>query len=747
MRSIFLFCVSVFISSGVFSQTVIRGWVKDSKMKPLAGASIAVKNGYDGAVADSAGNYSFSTTDKGSDTIIITIAGYDTLEKVVVLSNEPVSVNAVLKEQFNELRAVTITAGSFSAGDNKKGVVMSSLDILTTSTNADISSAMRTLPGTQQNGEQAGLFVHGGTAGETAQYMDGAIIANPYYSGGPQIMQRGRFDPRLFSGTMFATGGYSALYGNAMSSVLLMNSNDLPDKSEFEIDASPIAYLDVRTQQLAKDKQSAFGASYNYINVWPEMQALPTYYHITNTPVYHTANFYYHRKTKGGMIKYYTEFSHNDVGYQWQDIDSLYLHDRIHVKNNNWYNNLNWTQSLGNRWKMMWANSFSINGDNIERKILDNAGSPVTFDQSAFWMNNKIFNYLNTTDNLQSRLVFEKRLKHLNAVRFGGEYDYDHTNIAYNQKPVKYHDNYGALFAESDIYFTNDFMLKAGVRGERSALVGETKVTPRISTAYKVGDNAQLSAAYGIFYQKPDENYMLYNRNLKFSRSDQYILNYQRSTNNQILRVEAYYKKYSDLIKLIPATQVNDYPYNNNGNGHAEGLDLFWKDQKTFPFKYWLSYSYIYTRRNFLNYATALQPDFITPHTFSAVVQQFIPNIKTQVNFSYSFATGRPYYYFQPDLNSRTYSLTHQEKTSDYNNLDFSIDYLPDFAKKNKKMTVMFVATVKNILGLQQLYTYNYSYNGSYKQPVWPISKQQYFIGVFFNFGKDRSQEIINENM
>src|SRR5690606_28888139 len=102
-----------------------------------------------------------------------------------------------------------------------------------------------------------------------------------------------------------------------------------------------------------------------------------------------------------------------------------------------------------------------------------------------------------------------------------------------------------------------------------------------------------------------------------------------------------------------------------------------------------------HTRRKFLNYPTSLQPDFITPHTFSAVLQQFIPNIKTQVNFSYSFATGRPYYYFQPDLEKHAYQLKKQGKSSDYNNLDFSIDYLPDFGKTNKKMTVMFVATIK----------------------------------------------------
>ena len=250
-RGFLLFLSGLFVLK-ISAQTTVQGWVRDNKMRPLIGANVSVKNGYDGAITDSSGNYRFSTTDQGTDTLVFSAAGYGDLEKVVTLTGQPVILPIVLKEAFNELKAVTITAGAFSAGDNKKGVVLSSLDILTTSTNADISSAMRLLPGTQQNGESSGLFVHGGTAGETAQYMDGAVIQNPYYAGGPQVMQRGRFDPRLFSGTMFATGGYSALYGNAMSSVLLMNSNDLPEKSEYEIDISPIAYVNLRTQQLAK---------------------------------------------------------------------------------------------------------------------------------------------------------------------------------------------------------------------------------------------------------------------------------------------------------------------------------------------------------------------------------------------------------------------------------------------------------------------------------------------------------------
>ncbi|HAI83438.1 MAG TPA: hypothetical protein DCL43_07205, partial [Chitinophagaceae bacterium] len=47
------------------AQTRISGKVLDTKGKPLVGASITLVNTYDGAIADSAGNFSFKTTEKG----------------------------------------------------------------------------------------------------------------------------------------------------------------------------------------------------------------------------------------------------------------------------------------------------------------------------------------------------------------------------------------------------------------------------------------------------------------------------------------------------------------------------------------------------------------------------------------------------------------------------------------------------------------------------------------------------------
>ncbi len=141
-------------------------------------------------------------------------------------------IDIVLKPEPNELTAVTITAGSFEASDTKRTTVLNPIDIVTTaSANADITSAIKTLPGAQQVGESEGLFVRGGTAQETKVFIDGTLVNNFFFSSVPGIAQRGRFSPFIFKGTVFSAGGYSALYGQALSSALILESVDLPDQS------------------------------------------------------------------------------------------------------------------------------------------------------------------------------------------------------------------------------------------------------------------------------------------------------------------------------------------------------------------------------------------------------------------------------------------------------------------------------------------------------------------------------------
>ena len=95
----------------------------------------------------------------------------------------------------------------------------------------DIYSALETLPGTQQIGETEGLFVRGGSANETKTIIDDMTVQNPFYSSVPDIPSRGRFSAFQFKGTVFSTGGYSAQYGQALSSVLVLKTQDLAPKN------------------------------------------------------------------------------------------------------------------------------------------------------------------------------------------------------------------------------------------------------------------------------------------------------------------------------------------------------------------------------------------------------------------------------------------------------------------------------------------------------------------------------------
>ena len=753
MKRTALFIALLLLAGWLRAQTPISGTVKDTKGHPIRGASIAIKNSYDGAVSDSLGKFRFKTTEKGVDTITVTNIGYNSFEQQLTIGSEPIVLNPVIKEQLNELKAVTITAGAFTAGDAKRGAVLSSLDVATTAgSNADITAALKTLPGAQQIGETEGLFVRGGAGYEAKQYIDGTLVNNPYYTSVPDIAQRGRFSPFLFQGTVFSTGGYSALYGQALSSVVLLESLDIPEKSEIDASISPIV-VGLGTQQVAKDKKSSWGFSYNYVNVglyFKAIKQVPDYFQM---PQFHNADANFRIKTKsGGIIKYYTTFAYNNLGLRRQDWDSLNMNDAFSLTNHNWYNNLSWKEYLNNGWKMNLGASYSTNLDNLGQQVQDAFNQPKSFPDSIFWMNYKQFGIDQRQDLSQIKAVFDKRLGGISSIRFGSEYWYAYNTQKYHTPEYgidtlyKFRDNYNAIFAESDIFLTNELAAKLGVRYEHSTVINKSDIAPRVSLAYKTGPDAQVSLAYGIFYQKPENSQLFYTTNVGFTQATHYIINYQKMSKDRIFRVEAYYKQYADLIKTVPINYFYS-TFDNSGSGYAKGIELFWRDKKTIKdFDYWISYSYLDTKRNYLNYTAQLMPSFAATHTASLVMKKFFTKIKSGVNLTYSYATGRPYYNFI--LNSANkYNLAESGKTKDYNSLNFSAEYVPSLGKTKSKSFLVLFASVSNVLGYNAIYGYNFSYSGLYKQPITPPATRFYFIGCFISWGVDRSQDAINNNL
>ncbi|MBP7346182.1 MAG: TonB-dependent receptor, partial [Sediminibacterium sp.] len=370
MKAILIFIAGMMLASLLKAQVLVKGTVKDNKGRILAGANIAIKDSYDGTMSDSTGSFSFKTTEKGNALLVASNIGYRTMELPVVLGTDSVVISFNLKEEINELKAVIITAGSYEASDKKKGTVLKALDIATTAgANADISATIQTLPGAQKVGEQEGLFIRGGSDEEAKIIIDGTVVNNFFYSSVPGISQRGRFSPFLFSGTVFSSGGYSALYGQALSSVLSLESLDIPEKSELQVGLSPL-FATVGLQQVANNKKSSFGFSYNWTNLAVYQKLVPQAPDFFKVPDFHTADMNYRFKTKkNGVFKVYAYYNAGALGVRNPSLDSVGLWNAFSLKNQNLFTNLSFRQFLGNGWKINIAASVSYNKDEILTQV------------------------------------------------------------------------------------------------------------------------------------------------------------------------------------------------------------------------------------------------------------------------------------------------------------------------------------------------------------------------------------------
>jgi vitamin B12 transporter len=748
MRKLSLLSALIILLQTVTAQTIVTGVVKDNKT-PIIGATIAIKESYDGTTTDSLGRFHFKTSEKGDQVLVVSAIGYKTTEHPVTLNGAPQNITVLLKEEINEMKAVVITAGTFEASDRKRATVLNSIDIVTTaSANADVTGAIKTLPGAQQVGEQEGLFVRGGTAAETKIFIDGTLVNNFFYTSEPNIATRGRFSPFIFKGTVFSAGGYSALYGQALSSALILESIDLPEQSSASLGISFIG-ASAGFQKLNKKKTASWGVNYGYTNVYLAFKILETKPDYFVTPVYHSGDANFRFKTsKSGFLKYYGYFSANKVGIRQESIDTLGYKDAFRLKNFNMYHNLSWKENLGARWKFNSGLSYTNNRDDIQGSNQDENNQDVVLTGLEYknFLLDANGNYFN------AKAVFERRLHGLSALRFGAEYNFsddkgDYTLYNGQKLPIHIQERLLAGFAETDVYLTNDLAAKVGLRTEHSHELDKVNLAPRVSLAYKVGRVGQASLAYGIFYQSPEKKYLPSPYELNFAKATHYIAQYQVVSAQQTFRTEVFYKRYQDLLKT-EGPNNQQMATSNNGFGYAQGFELFWRDRKTIKnFDYWISYSYLDTKRDFLNYPSEIEPSFATKHTANLVLKKFVTKLKTQFNANYVYATGRPYYNIRYDNQTKKYAIYDQGKTIPYTSLSFSVNYLPSVFKEGASKHNVFVFSITNLLGSKQVYGYNYSYNGLRKEPIVPTTKLFFYFGAFLSFGVDRTQDIINSNL
>lgn len=702
----------ILISATGFTQTVVSGRVTDTNGEGIPGANVSLVNTYDGASTSTDGKFSFATEETGDQIITVTFIGFKNYSKSIQLNGGSIELSVILKEEINQLDAVVISAGSFTAGEEKRRTILKAVDIATTAgATADIAGALNTLPGTQKVGESGRLFVRGGDGSETRTFIDGMMVLNAYNPSAPNTPSRGRFLPFMFKGTSFSTGGYSAEYGQALSSALVLNSKDKADMNQTDFGLLSVGGDVAHTQ--VWDRASISG-KIQYTNIRPYFGMINQRIDWIAPPESIEGSTAFRQEVgKEGMIKFFGNFNHSNYSLFQHDITDPTLKTAFDFTNNYGYGNATFTQAISKNWSARGGMAYNFNTN--EARI---GASPFTETEKG------IHSKVVAENTVSDRIELKVGLEHLSLT-------YEASRIEENssEKQIQFFSNpITAGFAEAEIYASKRFVSRVGMRAAYNGLNDKYKVDPRVSVAYKPFNEGQFSFAYGRFHQAAQNQYLRVDNNLDEEEAEHFILNYQVVNNQRTFRTELYYKKYNKLVKFIDGDVSQ---LSNGGTGYAKGFELFWRDNKSLQnVDYWISYSYLDTKRDYLNYPFAATPSFASRHNFSAVYKHFITAIKSQVGLTYSYSSPRTY----NDPNSGKFNANH---TPAYQDLSMNISYLP-------KSFLIIHLSVTNLLGRDNIFGYEFSTtpneSGLYSsRSIRQAARRFLFLGVFITLSKNKS--------
>jgi hypothetical protein len=707
----------ILLSLSLSAQSVISGKVTNNKGVPIEGANVYLEGTYDGTTTDKEGKFSFTTAETGLQTLIVSFISYEKFTMIGDISYMK-NVDIKLREDVSALDAVVLSAGTFEAGDNSKVNALKPLDVVTTaSALGDFVGALQTLPGTATVAEDGRLFVRGGEAEETQIFIDGIRVFTPYSPTTNNTPTRGRYSPFLFDGITFSTGGYSAEYGQALSSVLLLNTIDEPDQEKTDIGIMTVGGTLGNTQKWDK---SSLSINASYINLAPYIGLFPDRNDWGKPYEGLAGETVFRQKFDNGLLKLYAAFDTSNFELTQEDInydEGVYFK----MKNNNLYVNSSYQGMLSDTWTVFGGMSYTYADEDIN--IIDNDIRDQ--EHSAhfkFKLKNRVSNRL--------KLYFGSEYFTTN---FSEEYASDFvakTDYGFNN-------NVFASYAEADIIFSKAFAIKVGLRAEHTPLFNEFTISPRVSLAYKTSPKSQVSFAYGNFYQNPQSNVLKFTKNIESQQTDHYILNYQFNSEGRIFRAEAYYKDYDNLLKYDDEFTDFDTNFSNDGYGFAKGIDLFWRDNKSIKSTdYWVSYSYLDSERDYRNYPTKAQPNFANTHNLSVVGKYFIEDWKSQVGFSYAYGSGRNY--TNPNMDGFL-----NQKTKAYNNLSLNWAYLLSPQK-------ILYFSINNVTGFKNVNGYQYAnipdINGIFaSRALKPAADQFFFVGFFWTISEDNTSNQLDK--
>ncbi len=560
----------------------IYGRVLDFVSKqPIPFANIVVLGTNYGAATDINGYYRIENIPINTYQLRASVIGYNSLTQtdVVVQTGKPADINFELTPQTIELESVTVTSDFFRKNPIEVISIRNfSYEELRRSPGGfeDVIRALSVLPGVAQaDAGRNDLIVRGGAPSENLYLINGIEVPNINHfgtqgaSGGPLSY----INLDFVRETSFSTGGFSALYGDKLSSVLNINLRDgRKDKigGKGTISASQFGFnLEGPITQKSNFILSARRSYLDFIFKAADFAFVPEYYDVLLK-----ADFEPHTKNSFSFL-FISAFDNvkffNDNEDQRYDNSTVLGTDQIQYV-------------VGITYRHLFDNGFfnivlSRNYVDFDSRQSDSLLNPIFTNKSK-----------EEENSLRADLVF--KLSNKSELNFGGtakliEADYDILFPTFitsfgdslpltSLKTENIYSKFGLYTNYNAIYF-NRLTVNVGVRSDIfTALNKKVYFSPRLSLSYALSNLTNLNFSTGIYHQSPSYIWLEAfesNKDLEMINVNQFVLGFDhRISADALLKVEAFYKDYNNY----PTSIIRPYlVLANTGAGFAGSDDNF----------------------------------------------------------------------------------------------------------------------------------------------------------------------------
>ena len=219
-----LFFILLLLPTFAFGQKkdgVLYGKITDEEGKAIEFVNVAVRNTPYGVVSNSRGSYSLTLPADTLINVVFSFVGYEEIDmKVSLKPDENRKHDVTMKLMSTMLPEMTvhdqsIKASSITRLDAKETV------LLPTAGAGGVEDMVKTLAGVSSTNELSSQYnVRGGNFDENLIYVNGIEIYKPFLVGSGQQEGLSFINSRLVSNIDFSAGGFSAEYGDKLSSVL-----------------------------------------------------------------------------------------------------------------------------------------------------------------------------------------------------------------------------------------------------------------------------------------------------------------------------------------------------------------------------------------------------------------------------------------------------------------------------------------------------------------------------------------------